>query len=339
MTAMTFGSLFSGIGGMDLGLERAGMVCRWQVEIDDHCRRVLGCHWPEVKRYADIREVTGDELERVDVICGGFPCQPTSTAGKRLGSADPRWLWPEMARLLGVLRPRYAVLENTPGLLERGMGDVLRDLALLGLDAEWDCLPAAAFGAPHLRYRLFIVAYPAIDTRNLAEGSRRERQGAADAPRNGADGTAADADGERRARRIKQSERLQGSAGAARAGAASADALRTGHEGQPGSTMEAVLPAESAGEARNFASLGREARRPVFPEASAEYPATLRTDHWQADSRFRRVVHGLSRAVDRVTRRRENLRIERLGNAVVPACAEWIGRRIVEADAQRRAEP
>jgi DNA (cytosine-5)-methyltransferase 1 len=157
---MKVGSLFSGIGGLDLGLERAGMEVRFQVEIDDYCRRVLAKHWPNVTRYEDIKAIDWTEVEPVDLICGGFPCQPVSLAGKRLAQEDPRWLWPEFARCLRALRPRFALVENVPGLLSAGMSDVLGDLAALGYDAEWDCIPAAAVGAPHLRYRILIVAYP-----------------------------------------------------------------------------------------------------------------------------------------------------------------------------------
>src|SRR3990172_267325 len=100
---------------------------------------------------------------KVDLICGGFPCQPFSVAGKRKGTADKRWLWPEFHRIIRLLRPEYILLENVPGILASwgGMGEILRDLAQSGYDAEWDCIPAAAFGAPHLRYRVFIVAYAA----------------------------------------------------------------------------------------------------------------------------------------------------------------------------------
>src|SRR5437588_4892053 len=155
------GSLFSGIGGLDLGLGRAGMSVAWQVENDPFCAAVLEKHWPGVKRYGDIREIRWEEVESVDLVCGGFPCQPVSLAGRRLGTTDDRWLWPEFARCVRTVRPRYVLVENVPGLLVRGMGDVLGDLAACGYDAEWDCLPAAAVGAPHLRYRVFIVAYPA----------------------------------------------------------------------------------------------------------------------------------------------------------------------------------
>ena len=157
---MTCGSLFSGIGGLDLGFERAGFTVRWQVEIDPFCREVLAKHWPDVPRYGDIRELTGDELEPVDCIIGGFPCQDVSSAGARVGIDGARsGLWSEFARLVGVLRPRFVIVENVPGLLIRGMGRVLGDLAALGLDAEWQVLPAAAFGAPHERGRVLLAAY------------------------------------------------------------------------------------------------------------------------------------------------------------------------------------
>lgn len=179
--ALTVGSLFSGIGGIDLGLERAGMVIKWQVENDPFCLRVLSKHWPDVPKYRDIREVEPAELERVDMLAGGFPCQPVSQAGKRKGKEDERWLWPEFFRFIRVLRPRLVLLENVPGLLSRGFDDVLRDLATGGYDAEWDCIPAASFGAPHIRYRVFIVAYSQCGGRQeercgLREGETRQRR-------------------------------------------------------------------------------------------------------------------------------------------------------------------
>ncbi len=155
------GSLFSGIGGLDLGLERAGFRIAWQIEVDQFCTKVLQKHWPDVPKYGDIREVNPNELQPVTLLAGGFPCQPISDAGKKLGQADERWMWPEFARIIRGLRPPYVLVENVPGLLIRGMGDVLGDLATLGYDAEWAVLSAATFGAPHLRERVFIVAYPA----------------------------------------------------------------------------------------------------------------------------------------------------------------------------------
>src|SRR6476660_8578618 len=115
---MTYGSLFSGIGGMDLGLDRAGLTCKWQVEIDPFCRKILAKHWLHVKRYGDIRTVDGRDLEPVDLLAGGFPCQDLSQAGKRAGIEGTRsGLWFEFARIIGELRPRYVLVENVPGLL------------------------------------------------------------------------------------------------------------------------------------------------------------------------------------------------------------------------------
>lgn len=160
---LTVGSLFTGIGGLDLGLERAGMQIRWQVEIDPYCNSVLEKHWPGVKRYGDIRELKGDELEEVELICGGFPCQPVSKSGKRRGSADERWLWPEFIRIVRKVRPRYILVENVPGLLsiDSGglMGQVLGDMAACGYRSEWDCISAQSVGALHRRDRIFIVSY------------------------------------------------------------------------------------------------------------------------------------------------------------------------------------
>lgn len=173
---LTVGSLFSGIGGLELGLERTGgFRTLWQCEIDPYCRAVLRKHWPDVYCYEDIRDING-ETEPVDVLCGGFPCQPVSVAGKGLAQEDPRWLWPEFARVVGLLQPRYVIVENVPGLRKRGLSNVVGDLAALGYDAEWNIVSAASVGAPHLRKRLFVVAYPRSKHLRLERGGI-ERQG------------------------------------------------------------------------------------------------------------------------------------------------------------------
>ena len=156
--------LFSGIGGFSLGLERAGMKTVAFCEIEPFCRRVLAKHWPGVPIYDDVRTLTAQRLAAdgisVDVICGGFPCQDISTAGNGAGLAGERsGLWREYARLIGEVRPRFVFVENVAALLARGLGDVLGDLAALGYDAEWHCIPAAAIGAPHRRDRVWIVAH------------------------------------------------------------------------------------------------------------------------------------------------------------------------------------
>jgi DNA (cytosine-5)-methyltransferase 1 len=156
--------LFSGIGGFSLGLERAGMKTVAFCEIEKYPRAILAKHWPGVPIYDDVRTLTASRLEAdgisVDVICGGFPCQDISFAGAGAGLAGERsGLWREYARLIGEIRPRYVIVENVSALLSRGLGDVLGDLAEIGYDAEWHCIPASAIGAPHRRDRVWIVAY------------------------------------------------------------------------------------------------------------------------------------------------------------------------------------
>ena len=179
--SLTFGSLFAGIGGFDLGFERAGMVCKWQVEIDDYCQRVLAKHWPEVKRYGDIRETGKHNLAAVDVICGGFSCLPSSIAGKRKGKNDERNTWPAFNRIICELEPRWVVAENVPGILsvEGGsyFGGILRDLSENGYHAQWGTIYTRMFGIRQDRERLFIVAartmLPVLDWGIKAIASRR----------------------------------------------------------------------------------------------------------------------------------------------------------------------
>jgi len=137
------------------------MVCKWQVEIDDYANRVLAKHWPNVPRHDDVRTFPTAERDwSVDLICGGFPCQDISIAGKGAGLAGERsGLWYEFARIIGEIRPSYVIVENVAALLARGMGTVLGDLSTLGYDAEWHVIPASAVGAPHRRERVWIVAH------------------------------------------------------------------------------------------------------------------------------------------------------------------------------------
>lgn len=158
-------SLFSGIGGLELGLERAGMSTVGQVEINPFCQKVLAKHWPSVPRHDDVRTTVEwwemEERPRVDLICGGFPCQDISNAGKQAGITGERsGLWKPMRDTIRYLRPRYVLIENVSSLAVRGLDVVLADLAGIGFDAEWATLRASDFGAPHNRERLYVVAYP-----------------------------------------------------------------------------------------------------------------------------------------------------------------------------------
>jgi DNA (cytosine-5)-methyltransferase 1 len=153
------GSLFSGIGGIELGLESLGLgPTVWQAESDPYARAVLAKHWPAVRCYHGVKEID-EQAERPEIICGGFPCTDISNAGKRAGIDGERsGLWREFARIVRILRPRYVFIENVAALLARGIDRVLGDLAACGYDAQWDVFRASDVGAPHRRERLFILA-------------------------------------------------------------------------------------------------------------------------------------------------------------------------------------
>lgn len=179
---MTVLDLCSGIGGFSLGLERTGgfktvAFC----EIDPYCQKVLAKHWPGVPIHDDVR--TMPKIES-DVISAGFPCQDISNAGQKAGISGARsGLWGRVAELVGDIRPKYVLLENVAALLNRGIDRVLGDLAEVGYDAEWHCIPASAVGAPHLRDRIWIVAYPQRDGQPRPRLSIRPEHSAEDAYR------------------------------------------------------------------------------------------------------------------------------------------------------------
>lgn len=294
MRKLTVGSLFAGIGGFDLGLERTGgFEVRFQVEIDDYCRAVLEKHWPNVKRYADIRAV--ESVERVDVLCGGFPCQPVSVAGKQLRQADDRWLWPEFCRLIRLLRPRYALIENVPGLFNGGMGDVLRDLAEMRFDAEWHVISAEDVGAPHLRERVWILAYSNArsDDRRLQFQSSREMEPVF---------AVADSQGERRREAREHQPRRQ------------AERISSGVFPSSNPRRERVqgICQGPIPRFREF-SWCQDVRRAEDLFGRSDIPEPL----------FRGSRDGVPNWVDRT---------HALGNAIVPQIATWIGERILEQE-------
>lgn len=157
--------LFSGIGGFSLGLERTGgfetvAFC----EVNPHARKVLEAHWPTVPIHHDVTNMAYWWYEKVDVICGGFPCQDISTAGKGEGlNGERSRLWWEFKDLIREAKPKYAIIENVAALRSRGLEEVLWSLSTVGYDAEWHCIPASAVGAPHRRDRIWIIAYPQRD--------------------------------------------------------------------------------------------------------------------------------------------------------------------------------
>lgn len=257
-------SLFSGIGGLELGLERAGMTVVGQVEIDPFCRRVLAKHWPNVPRHDDVRTAAdwwlSEERPHVDLICGGFPCQDISTAGRRVGiNGERSGLWSFMADTVRQLRPRYVLMENVAAILVRGLDTVAADLAEIGYDLWWDCLPAAAVGAPHRRDRWFGVAYPQRSELRLEPVT--ERRGS-DTPIAGHNGTArpvADPEGFSESLRAAEGQRL----------------------GRPTSSSPTV--ADTDREPMGWAAIPRRQR-----------------DHWAVEPDVGRVANGIPNRVDRL---------------------------------------
>lgn len=312
---MKIGSLFAGIGGLELGLERAGVGHTvWQVERDPFCQKVLARHWPDATRYDDVTTVDWSTVEPVEVICGGFPCQDLSYAGKGAGLAGARsGLWREYVRAIRGVRPQFVVVENVPALLARGLDIVLGDLAACGYDAEWDCIPAAAVGAPHRRDRVFLVAYPDGDGQPVepVDGDTGQR---VVVPR-----LVADADGgghgpQQDARRVG---RVDGE-----------DARRPRERQQPrsepGRGSEAVDVGDPDGMARK--APGPCDGQPEPMARPGEVERTIRSGGsdghtWATEPDVGRVADGVPARVDR---------LRALGNAVVPQVAEVVGRRLME---------
>lgn len=161
---MKLGSLFSGIGGFELAAEKVGWKTIFTCEIDAFCRRILAYYWPSAIHYNDIKELTAKKYYgQIDILTGGFPCQPFSVAGKRKGTKDNRYLWPEMLRIIREARPRWVVAENVYGLVNWDEGLVFEtvqaDLEREGYQVQSFILPAAGVNAPHQRYRVWIIAY------------------------------------------------------------------------------------------------------------------------------------------------------------------------------------
>lgn len=184
MTKLRALSLFSGIGGIELGLERTdGFETVGFCEIDKHCHKVLNEHWPEVPIFKDVNTLSKSDIpDGVDVITGGFPCTDVSYAGNAKGLFDENGnrtrsgLWKEYARIIDEFRPKFCIIENVGYLRKNGLGIVLADLARIGYDAEWYTITAESVGYPHQRERLFIISYPSGQRLNGDSGKERHLQ-------------------------------------------------------------------------------------------------------------------------------------------------------------------
>jgi DNA (cytosine-5)-methyltransferase 1 len=322
-----FLSLFSGIGGFDLGLERAGMRCVGQVEIDQYCRAVLAKHWPDTPRMEDVRDVKGSEFGAVDLVCGGFPCQDLSCAGLGKGIyAERSGLWWEMRRIIEAVRPAWVLAENVPALRTRGSDDVLTSLEGLGY-ACWPLVVGAwAVGAPHKRDRVWILGRRSVadserdGVRQQREFSGRNRSASPIVDGCGASHELAHASGERLAGRQEQpaweeqpySERGGGAQWPARPGESQHgwEAPRLVYTtGKPRGGGDAI----TGGKAEGRTAVERAGAGGIF-------------DAGEPESSVGAAAHGLSRRVAGFARRNA---LKSLGNSIVPQVAEVIGRAIV----------
>lgn len=335
MTKLRVLDLFSGIGGFSLGLERTGgfetvAFC----EIEEFPRRVLRKHWPEVPQFEDVRKLRGEDVGAIDVICGGYPCQPFSTAGKRRGQKDDRHLWPEFSRLVAELRPSWVIGENVAGHISMGLDDVLSDLEGQGYACRPFVIPACALGAHHRRDRTWVIAH---SNNVLHEGeldvgancgaasggqgedkfkgasSYRERvrtepgAGREDVADSKGDGRALCGAGDKRRNPDKESEQLISAEPGRESPRRGAGAVANAKRQRCGQMVSSVTSGQKGKEAAS----------------SAQYSGFPRGwEGWLAEPRVGRVADGVPRRVDR---------LKALGNAVVPQIPEMIGYAILEA--------
>jgi len=312
---LTVGSLFSGIGGLDLGLERAGMRVVWQSEIDLFACKVLKKHWPEVPNHGDIKQIDWRAVEPVDVICGGYPCQPFSTAGKRKGTDDPRHLWPWVREAISELRPKYAILENVRGHLSMGGLQVIGELAEIGYDAEWRVVSAAGVGAPHRRDRIIIVAYP---TKLFGNGSNNNARVGMESQ------TISQFGDSSRSENVANTNSGDTSNGGQCSNVQGKDQSWGNDRGRSRSNSWEV----SLGSTREHTSImadtngGRQQKCDAQKRFISIFDQICAGDYssqWEVEPNVGRVADGIPNRVDR---------LKGLGNAVVPQVAEYIGRLI-----------
>ena len=300
--------LFSGIGGFSLGLEKSGVVETTAFcEIDDHCRKVLHKHWPNVVKFKDIKDLKVSEGD-FDIICGGFPCQDISVAGQKKGITNETrsGLWYEYKRIIKEVKPRFVIIENVRNLLNSGLAIVIKDLHEIGYDCEWEIISARSVGACHLRERIWIVAYPnRTDIREQSGWSSRS---------DGENKILAGDDGQKRNSEF-----------------ADTDSKRLERSRESGNVGEVRAQVQTSSSSMQFTNSDNFRFWPSFTteEEKSEWWAEATSsfsDWWKIESDICRVDDGLPKQLDKG---RVN-RIKQLGNSIVPQIAEIIGNRIKE---------
>jgi len=342
---MKMGSLFSGIGGLDLGLERSipGLQTVWQVEKEEFCRSILERHWPNTKQYNNVLHVGAHNLEPVDVICAGFPCQSISIAGNMEGleNEEKSGLWWQVHRLVSEFQSighePILVLENVSNIIRVGGPDVVGSLAAIGYDCEWTIISAAQCGAPHLRRRWFAVAYPstigyymrnAMAFGELVDG----RWITADTNQVGSR-TSDTVQSRRSSTHVHDTRRASTNTNSIGCGTGSNTEREHQHRVHgEGDTTQGIQQrserqygiGEDSHASTNTISTRTQVQTKGQQPSKQMFGSTSKTQ-WQGfptQSPVCRRNDGVPNRVDR---------LRALGNAVVPQCAEWVGQQIVKS--------
>lgn len=329
--------LFSGIGGFSLGLERAGMKTVAFCEVDKKCQQVLKKHWPGVPIFDDVSNLKGEDIEEtIDIICGGFPCQDISLAGKGAGLEGKRsGLWSEFKRLIEEIKPKYAIIENVSALRSRGLDQVLREISEIGYDAEWHCITASSIGAPHRRDRIWIVAYPHINSDNQEKrGSYCTQDGVSEVSRSlhssswELSGTGDLLRGDTLCGHIKTNSTVSNTNSAGRR-ESNQEMERGSSEQLDSSSIQSSQDVSNTNLPRLERWLSDGIASSQGWEESSDGCTTERSVRWRrgrngewtSEPSVGRVVNGFPGRVDR---------LKQLGNAVVPQIPELIGRAIIK---------
>ena len=310
--------LFSGIGGFSLGLERAGFETVAFCEVDKKCQAVLKKHWPNVPIFDDVSNLNGENIgQKVDVICGGFPCQDISLAGKGAGLAGKRsGLWSEFHRLIKEIKPKYAIIENVSALRSRGLDQVLREISEIGYDAEWHCITASSIGAPHRRDRIWIVAYANDESSEQTDSESISKQSERDSWM-GSTGCSG--------RRYESSsnQEMANAKGGGRKGR-----RKTGISENLGKAWSQFTGSSSTGHSWQMADSDNERlQRDVWEGQTGTQGQSERYSSergwWSVEPDVGRVANGIPGRVDR---------LKQLGNAVVPQIPQLLGMAIMERE-------
>jgi DNA (cytosine-5)-methyltransferase 1 len=314
------------VGGFDLGLELAGWETKWQVEINEYRRQVLARHWPEVQRYPDIRDLDADALERVDMVCGGFPCQDLSVAGSRAGLAGSEsGLWYEYHRVVAALRPRWVFIENVPGLLSqnegRDMEIIVNGLTELRYGVSWTILDSQYFGVPQRRRRVFIVGHLGAPCPPEVLFERESLRGDTETGRETGSEVAGAAE--------VGAERYDGETDAdlvvnARQDPITPDLPSLDTDGGSWAVRTANTSSNGHGIQRDLAPTLR--KRWDGSPSGTDFPLAISTPH---DSAGVGEASSVPRSLDAATA--DSKRYAALGDAVTVSVIEWIGKRILEA--------